>query len=463
MGCLLLLFNWITNLAAAQDFTRFISDTAESQTAYHILREPGGNLWLGGEKLGLNNNNLSVWLYRLNPEGEVLKRFRFPFGGFQTWVGMDWVAEGQLGVVMGQKGTNGITENWLAIVDSNQIISRIKINGADDAILDDVNADGLGNLLACGYKSSPGIAGNDFWVGKIGSNGVPKWIYNEGLTPNDHIRMAKTGPDGFIYVSGDVQNSSYNPYVAKLDTNGNLVWETVLLSDWNDGAQKFDFDETGRLWLMGESSTSAGPLFDNALSIVSADGNLEWQQWIGSSGQDAAFVIHKKQAGSGFWVGGYSNAGTGSMGPISPYLMELDGAGNSLGEAFWPFSNPSPVYDMEVIGDSVFYFCGVSNTSAYFMRRIRPALSPIFVVKNNGALHQNAEPLVHDPFSGTITLSADLQWTDFQVFNQLGQLRILANPSGEKEISLAGFSSGVYFVKATTANGKQVAKKIWVP
>lgn len=115
------------------------------------------------------------------------------------------------------------------------MLSFQKIEGADDAILDDVNADGYGNLLACGFKSTPGTTGKRFLgSGKVSSTGALKWVYFEGLSTNDHIRMAMPGPDGHIYLSGDVQGTSYNPYVAKLDTSGTLIWDLILTSPWND-------------------------------------------------------------------------------------------------------------------------------------------------------------------------------------------------------------------------------------
>jgi len=110
---------------------------------------------------------------------------------------------------------------------------------------------------------------------------------------------------------------------------------------------------------------------------------LVWQQWLGSEDQDAAFLIKNAKNG-GFWVGGYSNAGTLGTGPISPFLMKLDAGGNSLGERFWPLDSPSPVYDMAVLNDTSFYFCGISDNQGFLMKRTNPQLENTFIVSTFG-------------------------------------------------------------------------------
>ena len=442
----------LATTASGQNFTHFFSDTADMQAANHILREAGGKLWLGGFKLDQNTGTLAAWLYRMDANGLVLKRFRFVGSEYQTWVGMAFLDPATVGVLVGRQNSSGITENWLAVVDSTHIISYQKIEGADNAILDDVNSDGYGHLLACGFKAAPGPPGNDFWLGNISREAQLRWVYNENLTANDHFKMARKGPDNHIYATGDVQTTSYNPYVAKLDTAGNLIWDIILTSPWNDGSQKFDFDSAGRLWLTGESSTAAGTLFDNQLSIVSASGVLEWQQWIGSVGQDAAFVIEKNKSAPGFWVGGYSNAATNGTGPISPYLMQLDGNGNSMGESFWPMAGPSPVYDMEVVGDTTFYFCGVSGSKAYLMCQTKPTLNPVFVVKNQPRQSSRFR-ILYAPATHSLQVKGEnILISDIEVYDVLCR-PVCCHPSDTGWIDTRPWPSGLYLLKAGSKNG----------
>lgn len=366
----------------AQDFSRFFLDTADQQTANGILLEANGKIWLGGTKLPIGGNDLKAWLYRINANGEVLQRFSFPALGSQTWVGMGWAGEGKLAAVIGQRLPTAITENWMAILDSTGIISFQKIDGADQAILDHISYDGEGHFYLCGFRGNPGPTGNNAWVGKVKAPGHIRWIFEETYSANDHAAQSKLGPGNRLYVAGTVANQGYNPFAACLDTAGNLVWDLIIPTGWNDGGRSLDFDSQGRMWMVGESSTWLGPEFDTEISIISTStGQLEWMQWLGAPGQEAAFAIQKGKANH-LWVGGYSNASTGSSGPVSPFLMKLNENGNSLGEAFWPQMAPSPVYDLKVVNDSIFYFCGLSNDRAFLFKRIQPTLSNVFVVSN---------------------------------------------------------------------------------
>jgi hypothetical protein len=446
-------FYSIIQIGTCQNFTRFFLDTAELQTANTILKEPGGNLWVGGTKLPLGENNLVAWLYRLDSSGNVIKRFKFPAIGSQTWVGMVEIPDRKIALIIGNRRTNGITENWMAVLDSNQILSYQQIVGADNAILDHCSTDSEGNVFSCGFIGTAGPAGNNFWIGKISPPGILRWVFDDDTSPNDHAAQTKLGPDNRLYVAGTVQNQGYNPYVACLDTSGFLVWDLAVATPWNDGGRALSFDSLGRIWMVGESSTSAGPLFDNELIIVDQNGQLVWQQWIGGPGQEAAFAIVKAKQ-NGFWVGGYSNASTGGSGPISPYLMRLNSAGESLGEAFWPQVAPSPVYDLIVNGDSVFYFCGISNDKAYVLKRRNPELSSVFVVSTLPSLRSSdLQTIWIDSNSGKIHFeNSDLKSTTIILTDVQGRL---IKKWKDEEPSLKNQAPGLYLIWGLGSNNEK--------
>ena len=97
----------------AQDFTRFYRDSAEIQTAKQLLPAAGHSLWMGGTK-GLSGENTRAWLYRLNQNGEVIRRISFPGVQSQVWVGMDTLRNGAAAVI-GLHEFSGETKYYLAI------------------------------------------------------------------------------------------------------------------------------------------------------------------------------------------------------------------------------------------------------------------------------------------------------------------------------------------------------------
>jgi len=368
-------------LLLSQDFTRYYLDSADLQSAKQLLPGKNSTLWMGGYK-NLSGENSKAWVYHLSLAGEVLEKYAFPGEQEQIWTGMDTLGNG-FAAIVGLRESGGETRYYLNIGQNDSLISNTYLEALDNAILDDVRPAAGRRLLVCGFRSSPGIAGNDFFLARIQIDSAKTdWVFQDGYGPNDHISMAKELPDGSVLFCGTVadQGNNYNPCMGKLDSAGNQLWLNVVSTSWNDGAQKFTVAENGDMWLVGESSTAAGSLFDTEIFRFNPDGELLWQQWLGAPGQDAAFVIERKSLSSGYWVAGYSNAGSSGTGPISPFLMSLDSAGNSQGEVFWNMTAPSPAYSMLVDGDSVFHFCGISDNKAFLMRKKNPALQPVFVV-----------------------------------------------------------------------------------
>lgn len=380
--CAVVLFIFFACRIAAQDFTKYYKDSADLQVAMHLLKDPSGGFWIGGYKVPPGQNS-KAWMAHLNAYGEVIRRFEFPGEESQIWAGMAFRENG-LAAVVGLQQFSGETRYYLAIIQNDSLQSWNYLPDLDNAALHDSRPSAGNRLLISGFKGSPGIAGNDFFLARINTDSLKTdWVYYEEFGPNDHISTCRELPDKSVLFCGTVaEQGNYNPCMGKLDPAGQIRWLRVLTTPWNDGSQKFELDENGDIWLVGESSTAAGPLFDTELFRLDSAGNLLWAEWIGSTGQDAAFHIQRKENNPGFWVAGYSNASQGGNGPISPFLMSLNSEGNSLGEAFWPMPAPSPVYDMQAIGDSVFYFCGTSQNAAFLLCRKNPALAPVFVAEN---------------------------------------------------------------------------------
>ncbi|HPI11552.1 MAG TPA: hypothetical protein PLK63_10965 [Catalimonadaceae bacterium] len=437
----------------AQEFTRIFLDSAIQQTANNLIVSPDQSIWLGGTKVPVGESSPVAWFYRLKKDGSLHRRIPIPAPGAQTWSGMAQLSNGQIAIVIGQKNQTDTTENWLAIADTQSIIRFEHIPELDEAILEDVLKTRSGKLIVSGFRAGPGPQGNNFFVAKVNpANAGTEWIFEESYAFTERVANVMEARDGSFIFCGDIYTTGYNPMVVKLDSNGAVIWDKIIDTQWNDGPQTLVEDSSGRIWVVGESSTSAGSLFDNELTVLSSDGQILWQQWIGSPGQDAAFLI-RKATGPGFWVGGYSNAGNGGAGPIGPFLMRLGTEGNSLGEKFWSLDGPSPMYDLSISGDSVFHFCGVSNSQAYLMRRENPDLQPVFTVSVGSKMvptekfewkyDKGSESFLRSEQADSRMELADLQG------------RILKQSArGESRLSVASLPEGVYVGIEKREDGK---------
>lgn len=437
----------------AQEFTRIFLDSAIQQTANNLIISQDQSIWLGGTKVPVGGSSPVAWLYRLKKDGSLHRRIPIPVSGAQTWSGMTELSNGQIAFVIGQKNQADTTENWLAIADTQSIVRFEHIPELDEAILEDVLRTKSGKLIVSGFRAGPGPQGNNYFVAKVNPvNLQADWIFEESYGFTERVANVIEARDGSFIFCGDILINGFNPMIIKLDSLGNAVWDRMVETSWNDGPQTLVEDSSGRIWVVGESSTSAGSFFDNELTILSADGQILWQQWIGSPGQDAAFLI-RKAAGTGFWVGGYSNAGNGGTGPIGPYLMRLGPEGNSLGEKFWSLDGPSPMYDLHITADSVFHFCGVSNSQAYLMRRENPDLQPVFTVSTQPVRTSFSDfSWRYDRANGRFYNSSN-ESNEFMICDVTG--RILLQSTGEKEINASSLPEGIFLGIETNNKGNK--------
>lgn len=130
-------------------------------------------------------------------------------------------------------------------------------------------------------------------------------------------------------------------FAAKLDGSGALQWNTFLGAAGIDTAKGIILDTGGNLWIAGSSDATWGsPMAahsggaDGFVAQLNANGALQWNTFLGSSANDysigAAF-----DADGNYYVGGYGYATWGS--PIRPFddtlaqgdtfVLKLNGSG----------------------------------------------------------------------------------------------------------------------------------------
>ena len=156
-------------------------------------------------------------------------------------------------------------------------------------------------------------------------SGLPVWIdptltWNTflGGVGDDFGYAIATGDDGFVYVAGKSNATWGNPvraytggdhdaYVAKLDSNGKLIWHTFLGGAGADLARGIVVDGSGNVWAAGQSNATWG----NDATVR------------GFSGGDEAFVARLDRNGALVW-----NAFLGAKdGRDSGAAIAVDGAG----------------------------------------------------------------------------------------------------------------------------------------
>jgi hypothetical protein len=254
-------------------------------------------------------------------------------------------------LVLVQAPAQAVTMNW------NTFMGSAGVDGGYGMAVD-----GSGNVYvtgeaeaAWGTPVNAHAGGSDAFVAKFDSTGALVWNTFMGSANNDYGLGLAVDGSGNVYVSGR-DNATWgtpiNPHaggfdacVAKLDSSGNLVWNTFMGSAGDDNANNLVVDGSGNVYVTGYCTASWGTPInayagdrDGFLAKLDSSGNLVWNTFMGSAGSDVGYAIAAGGSGN-LYVEGYSPATWGTpvnahAGGFDAFVAKFDSSGNRLWNTF---------------------------------------------------------------------------------------------------------------------------------
>ena len=212
-----------------------------------------------------------------------------------------------------QSEAQNINEAFLSKLDGNgKLVWSTYIGSHGLRFIRAVTADNSGSIY---------LAGNDDHkcvVAKFDNSG--KLVWNKGFDGTTHRTEANTislDGSGNIYIGGSTGlselpmqkgNSLYakgkwlNPYIAKFDPNGELLWSTKLGGADDDNIVGIDTGRSGIVYVAGNTRSNSFPTLnanqrtrpgrdDAFVAKFSSDGQLLWSTYLGATGNDSAKSI----------------------------------------------------------------------------------------------------------------------------------------------------------------------------
>ena len=240
---------------------------------------------------------------------------------------------------------NPISGDWDAFVAKLNASGALQWNtflgGSGSDYGQSISVDGSGNIYITGYSNSTWgsplnpISGDwDAFVAKLNASGALQWnTFLGGSSRDQGLGIAVDGV-GNIYVAGGSNHtwgSPLNPFsgvfdafVAKLNTSGDLQWNTFLGGSNGDLGSGIYVDSSGNVYVTGWSSSTWGsPLnpygggdADAFVAKLNANGALQWSTFLGGSGVDLGNAIAIDGVRN-IYVAGESDRTWGS--PLNPY------------------------------------------------------------------------------------------------------------------------------------------------
>ncbi|MBO3117093.1 T9SS type A sorting domain-containing protein [Winogradskyella sp. DF17] len=222
----------------------------------------------------------------------------------------------------------------IAYTQTTDIIWQNTINASDfDTVFTALTLSDGSSLVvatsdsnASGDKSENSNGGNDIWLIRLDAQGDILWEETLGGSLSDFINSAQETTDGgFILaggsksdISGDKTENNIGEndvWVIKINATGTIEWQNTIGGTNSDSARAIALTNDGgyivsassESGISGDKTEGRKGQIDIWLLKLNSSGTLQWQNTIGSNGDDIPTVVGQTNDG-GYIIGGYSNS-----------------------------------------------------------------------------------------------------------------------------------------------------------
>jgi len=333
---------------------QFGTPATDGASGVTLMLDAAGNPYVAGETFGslygANAGESDAFLVKYDSSGNEVWSTQFGTSGADedysvtvdasgnvlvtgyTWGALDGINAGQsdaflrkynsAGTVLWTKqlGTTGIDKSRAIGVDAS---GNSYITGWTYGALGGPNAGGY-DVFTAKYDS----AGNHVWTKQLGTSET-EFPYGVAVEAGGSFYVVGQSPGDF---DGETNAGGRDAFLTKYDTNGNVIWTTLVGTVANDDGLAVNIDPTGDLFITGRTAgdldgANAGD-FDMFLSKLDSSGSLLWTQQFGTGGYDDLFGVDFDAAGDPYITGStYGSLGGANAGDSDVYVAKLDSAG----------------------------------------------------------------------------------------------------------------------------------------
>lgn len=291
-----------------------------------------------------NSGFEDYWISKLDPEGNITWEKSFGFSG-------------------ADKGFSLIQTN-----DGGYLLT---------GVLDVSASGGEGNSKVSATKH----AGGDYWIIKLNASGDKEWSkffggtftdtsYDAIQVENDNYIIIGSSDSNDVDISGN--KGSYDFWIIKVSSSGNLIWEKSFGGSEIDEARGISLTSDGNYIIVGDTRSNDFNVSKNNgaadlwIIKISPDGNLIWEKSFGGSSFDVARSISKTQD-NGFIISGSSRSTDGDIltnqGQNDAWVLKIDANANLEWQKTIGGSEVDFAYDALEINDKTIIAVGESSSN----------------------------------------------------------------------------------------------------
>ena len=208
------------------------------------------------------------------------------------------------------------------------------------------------------------IASFDGFLSKFTTNGDLSWSRTLGTSEEwltDLINYAAETSDGGYVVAGgsNISIKNEDAFIAKIDSSGTLLWSNTFGGDSNDEAHSVIETSDGKFVLVGETDSLSDNITHSFLAVYdSSGGYLTNTTWAGDS-RDYAFGVTQLTDGSIVVVGCTRSFGSGSV-DVSITRYSLDGS--IISNKVWGAGQDDRAYRIIDTSDGGYLIVGLTES-----------------------------------------------------------------------------------------------------
>jgi hypothetical protein len=326
------------------EWNKTYGGAADDRGSSIIQTQDGGYAILGHSSS--NNGDVTAnaglqdyWLAKLDATGEILWQKSFGYQGADSGLSviqtndsgyfisgiLDVTASGGQGNTSRNDNRHAGGDYWTLKLSAQGDIEWSKYFGGNftDTPESAVETEDNGYIIVGGSDSndtdiSNNIGSYDFWVIKISSSGQLVWEKSFGGNQIDEARAIVKSNDGNYVIAGDTRssdndissnNGAADLWLIKISTNGELIWERTIGGSSFDVARALANTQDGGYLLAGSSRSNDFDVSENKgqndawVVKVNENGNLQWETTVGGSNIDFAYGVTELNDGSVVAIG----------------------------------------------------------------------------------------------------------------------------------------------------------------
>ena len=237
-----------------------------------------------------NKNNINAFIVKLNYKGKVVWQ-RDNFEDEKSSVPFITVL-GKSILIAGQKSTiyNGNGDAWIALLNKDgEKVWEDSFGGRGADGGNDVLGTSDGGYISVGYTNAYGSGKNDVWIIKTDFNGEKQWSRVYGGKLDDYGWGVTESDDGGYVIAGETfsfGSGQSDIYLLKIDSNGNMKWNTTFGGLAEDVAYSVVNSNDGGFIVAAQTKSYGKGGSDGMIVKFDSKGIKQWNRLFGGKGLD---------------------------------------------------------------------------------------------------------------------------------------------------------------------------------